>query len=153
MKSRTRASCRWSVFVTRKLPGPALERLARAAQVEVWPQPSPPPRRILIDRLSRVDAILTMLTDRIDEDALARAAGLRVISNYAVGVDNIDLKAATRRGIAVGHTPGVLTEATADLAFGLMIAAARRIVEGDRAVRRGGWKTWSPDFPQSRQIS
>jgi glyoxylate reductase len=99
-----------------------------------------------------VDAILTMLTDRIDEDALARAAGLRVISNYAVGVDNIDLKAATRRNIAVGHTPGVLTEATADLAFGLMIAAARRIVEGDRAVRRGGWKTWSPDFMLGRDI-
>lgn len=85
-----------------------------------------------------------MVTDRIDAALLAAAPRLRVVSNLAVGVDNIDLEAATRAGVAVGHTPGVLTEATADLAFALMLAAARRIAEGDRQVRAGKWKTWGP---------
>lgn len=85
-----------------------------------------------------------MVTDRIDAALLAAAPRLRVVSNLAVGVDNIDLGAATRAGVAVGHTPGVLTEATADLAFALMLAAARRIAEGDRQVRAGKWKTWGP---------
>ncbi len=94
--------------------------------------------------LKNADAVLSMVTDKIDARVIAEAPQLRVISNLAVGVDNIDLEAATRAGIAVGHTPGVLTEATADLAFGLLMATARRIAEADRHVRAGKWRTWGP---------
>jgi glyoxylate reductase len=132
------------VFVTRQIDAGALARLRRAAQVEVWTGELPPSARELRRRLMHADGVLTMLTDRIDADAIASAPRLRVISNFAVGVDNIDLDAATRASIAVGHTPGVLTEATADLAFALLLAAARRVAEGDRMARAGRWRTWGP---------
>ena len=95
--------------------------------------------------MAGVDGLLTLLTDRVD-DELLDAAGprLRVVSNFAVGYDNIDVAACTRRGIPVGNTPGVLTETTADLAWALLMAAARRVVEGDRYVRDGRWRTWGP---------
>lgn len=137
---------RWNIFVTRHLPGDALERLAGFARVEVWDRELPPPRTHLLSRLKTVDAILTMLSDRMDAAAIASAPRLKVISNYAVGVDNIDVEAATRAGIAVGNTPGVLTNATADLAFGLLITTARRITEGDREVRAGRWRTFGPEI-------
>ncbi|HUA34863.1 MAG TPA: D-glycerate dehydrogenase [Candidatus Binataceae bacterium] len=139
------AKARWNIFVTRHLPGDAIERLRKVARVEVWDRELPPPRDYLLKKLRSADAILSMLSDRMDEDAIASAPELKVISNYAVGVDNIDLEAATRGGIPVGHTPGVLTDATADIAFGLLMAAARRIVEGDREVRAGKWQTWGPE--------
>jgi glyoxylate reductase len=100
----------------------------------------------LLDAVRDADALICLLGDRIDEELLARAPKLRVVANYAVGVDNIDLAAAARRGVAVTNTPDVLTEATADLAFALLLATARRVVEGDALVRAGGWSGWSPSF-------
>ena len=139
------AKTRWNIFVTRHLPGDAIERLRKVARVEVWDRALPPPRDYLLRKLRSADAILSMLSDRMDAKAMASARNLKVISNYAVGVDNVDLEAATRAGIPVGHTPGVLTDATADIAFGLLMATARRIVEGDREVRAGRWRTWGPE--------
>src|SRR3712207_246230 len=112
------------VFVTRTVPGDAVDRLAAAHHVDVWPEPRPPPRDDLLEGAADADALLTMLTDRVDADLLAAAPQLRAVANYAVGTDNVDLAAATGRGIPVGNTPGVLTEATADLTFALLLAAA-----------------------------
>jgi glyoxylate reductase len=138
------ARVRRKVFVTRAIDSTALERLRAAAAVTVWRDEMPPPAPALRAALANADAVLSMVTDKIDARVIAGAPRLRVISNLAVGVDNIDLDAASRAGIAVGHTPGVLTEATADLAFGLLMAAARRIAEADRHVRAGKWRTWGP---------
>jgi glyoxylate reductase len=132
------------VFVTRAIDRPALERLRKAAAVTVWPGEMPPSPATLRSAIGDADAILSMITDKLDARVIAGAPRLRVISNLGVGVDNIDLDAATSAGIAVGHTPGVLTEATADLAFGLLMATARRIAEADRHVRAGKWRTWGP---------
>ncbi len=140
------------VFVTRAIDTAALERLRAAAAVTVWPDDKPAPAWALRSALSDADAILSMLTDRIDERLIARAQRLRVISNLAVGVDNIDVDAATRAGIAVGHTPGAVTDATADLAFGLLMATARRIAEADRFVRTGKWRTWGPTTMLGRDV-
>jgi glyoxylate reductase len=131
-------------FVTRRLPGDALDRLAAAHDVDVWPEPLPPSPNELRDRTAEAEGLLSMLTDAIDEQLLDAAPNLRAIANYAVGWDNIDVDAASARGIPVGHTPDVLTEATADMAFALMLAAARRIEDGARAVRAGEWRTWDP---------
>ncbi len=143
---------RRKVFVTRAIERAALDRLRAAAAVTVWQGETPPPAPALRSALADADAVLSMLTDKIDERAIVSAPRLRVISNLAVGVDNIDLDAATRAGIAVGHTPGVLTEATADLAFGLLMAAARRIAEADRHVRAGKWRTWGPMTMLGRDV-
>lgn len=131
-------------FVTRTLPGGALQRLARAHEVDVWPQRLPPSHDELRAGLSEADGVLSMLTDRIDAEVIAAFPKLRAISNYAVGVDNIDLAAAAARGIPVGNTPDVLTDATADLAFALLMAAARKLPEAAAAVREGDWLTWEP---------
>ena len=133
-------------FVTRALPGGALERLASGHEVEVWPERTPPPADVVRDAASSADALLTLLTDRLDAELLDRDASpsLRAIANYAVGTDNIDLRAATARGIPVGNTPDVLTETTADLAWALLMAGARRIGDAERAVRAGDWPTWEP---------
>jgi glyoxylate reductase len=131
------------VFVTRDLPGGALERLREAQHpVEVWSGPGSPPR----DALSGRDALLTLIVDPVDASVIDASPELVAIANYGVGTDNIDLGAATARGIPVGNTPDVLTETTADLAFALMLAAARRVVEGDRFVREGRWTEWEPDL-------
>ena len=134
------------VFVTRILPEPAMARL-RAADLalDVWPEPGPPPYDELLRRVAGVHGLLTLLTDRIDA-RLLDAAGpqLRVVSQMAVGVDNIDLAACTARGIPVGHTPGVLSDAVADLTIGLMIATARRFFEANADMRAGRWTTWEP---------
>jgi glyoxylate reductase len=132
------------VFVTRAVPGPALERLRARHEVDVWDGALPPGRAALAERAAPAEGLLCLLTERIDEELLDAAPLLRVIANYAVGTDNIDLDAATRRGIPVGVTPGVLTEATADLAFALLLAAARRVVAGSDDVRAGRWHTWEP---------
>ena len=133
------------VFVTRKLPGPALEMLGRECEVEVWPEDSPPPPDILRDKVAGTQGILCLLTDRVDGDLLdAAGPDLKVVSNYAVGFDNIDVAAASSRGIPVGNTPGVLTETTADLAFALLMAGARRIVDGAKFAAAGLWESWSP---------
>src|SRR5579862_782829 len=132
------------VFITRAIAPDAIAKLRRHASVEVWPRTTPPPYAQLLRRARAVEALLTMVTVRIDAALIAAAPKLRVISNLAVGLDNIDVAAASAAGIAVGHTPGVLTEATADLAFALLMATARRIAEGDREVRAGKWQTWGP---------
>jgi glyoxylate reductase len=132
------------VFVTRRIPGDALERLAADHQVEIWEGRLQPSHATLLDKTRDVEGLLCMLTDRIDADVIASCQNLRVISNYAVGVDNVDVDAATKRGIPVGFTPDVLTEATADATFALLLASARRIVEGDQTVRAGRWLTWEP---------
>ncbi len=132
------------VFVTRAIPEAGLEILRRHAEVEVWPGEGPPPYEVLRARAAEADGLLTMVTDRVDRPLLEAAPKLKVVSNMAVGYDNIDVGAATERGVAVCHTPGVLTDTTADFAFGLLMAVARRIVEADKFVRAGRWKTWGP---------
>jgi glyoxylate reductase len=130
-----------------------VDRLAAAGhEVDVWPEPSPPAPEALGEHTAQVDALLCMLTDRIDSDLLDAAPRLRAIANYAVGSDNIDVEAARARGIAVGVTPGVLTDATADIAFALLLAIARRLPEGEAAVRGGEWTTWEPDWLLGRDV-
>ena len=134
-----------SVFVSRVLPNKGLEMIHQVAEAEVWPEETPPPYKVLLEKVRRMDGLVCLLTDRIDAALMDAATdSLQVISQMAVGVDNIDLPAATARGIPVGHTPGVLTETTADFAFALLLAAARRVVEGERYVKAGRWKTWGP---------
>jgi len=140
------------VFVTRPVADAALRRLAETARVDLWDDDAPPPHDELVVHLRDCDAVLSMVSDRLDATAIAAAPRLVVISNLAVGVDNIDLAAATRAGVAVGHTPGVLTETTADLAFALMLAAARRVAEGDRFVRTGRWRMWTPRLMLGRDV-
>ncbi len=134
------------LFVTRRLPGKALERLGAEHEVEVWPDRTPPGREELLARIEELEGLLSLLTDPVDAELIAAAPVLRAISNYAVGTDNVDLEAASARGIPVGNTPDVLTESTADLAVALMLGAARRLVEGDAYVRRGEWRTWEPEL-------
>ena len=142
-----------NVFVTRRLPGAALERLSAVHDVEVWPDRLPPPAGELRARAPELHGLLALLTDPIDAELLAAAPALRAISNYAVGVDNVDLAAATERRIPVGNTPGVLTDSTADLALALMLGIGRRIVEGDAFVRRGEWRTWEPGLLLGRDLN
>jgi glyoxylate reductase len=132
------------VFVTRELPFPALDRLRAVHEVEVWPERLPPPADALRTAAADADGLLTMLTDRVDAELLDAAPRLRAVANLAVGTDNVDLEAAAARGVAVGRTPDVLTDATADLAFALILAAARRLAQGAAAVRAGEWVTWEP---------
>jgi glyoxylate reductase len=132
------------VFVTRLIPEAGLEKVRAACDADVWAESMPPPPDALLKRLAGCDGVLSLLTDRFDAAVMDALPQLRVISNYAVGFNNIDVAAATERGISVGNTPGVLTEATADMAFCLLIAAARRVVEGHRYTLSGEWKTWEP---------
>jgi glyoxylate reductase len=132
------------VFVTRALPFEALDRLRAAHDVDVWPDPDPPDPAALRDRAAGADALLTMLTDRVDAALLDALPGLRAVANMAVGTDNIDLEAARDRGVAVGNTPDVLTDATADLAMALILAVTRRLPEGEARVREGRWGSWQP---------
>jgi len=132
------------VFVSRRLPGPALDRLRAAHDTTVWSERLPPSYDELRAQAEAADGLLTLLTDRIDAALLDGAPRLRAISNYAVGYDNVDTAAAAARGIPVGHTPDVLTDATADLAFALLMAAARQLPQATAAAREGDWLTWEP---------
>jgi glyoxylate reductase len=132
------------VFVTRALPFEALGRLRAAHDVDVWPDPDPPSPAELRERAAGADALLTMLTDRVDAELLDALPQLRAVANLAVGTDNIDLEAARDRGVAIGSTPGVLTDATADLAMALILAITRRLPEGEARVREGRWGPWQP---------
>jgi lactate dehydrogenase-like 2-hydroxyacid dehydrogenase len=133
------------VFVSRIIPDDGLRPVTEACEAEVWQDELPPPRDALLRSIQGCDGVLTLLTDRVDDEFLDRAGSqLKVVSNFAVGFDNIDVAACTKRGIAVGNTPGVLTETTADLAWALLMAAARRLPEADHYVRAGKWKTWGP---------
>ena len=132
------------VFVTRILPEAGLKLIREACDAEIWSDPLPPPAAVIRQKLPDCDGLVSLLTDRIDGDLLDKAPRLKVVSNFAVGFNNIDIPACTQRGIAVGNTPGVLTDATADMAFCLLIAAARRVVEGHQYSLSGKWKTWEP---------
>lgn len=134
------------VFVTRRLPEAAMSRLTvEPIILDVWPEPTPPPYDFLKERVRGCHGLLCLLTDRIDAEILdAAGPQLAVVSQMAVGVDNIDLEACTARRIPVGHTPGVLSEATADLTLALMLATARRLIEAANDVKAGRWRTWNP---------
>jgi len=140
------------VFVTRLIAREALDRIGQAADIEVWQEELPPAYEILREKARDINGMLCMLTDRIDAGLMAAAPRLKVISNLAVGYDNINIAEATKRGIFVGNTPGVLTETTADLAFALLMAAARRIAGGDRYTRQGKWRTWGPQVLLGQDI-
>ena len=140
------------VFVTRRLPGSALDRLSAEHDVEVWPEQLPPGRDELLARAPELEGLLSLLTDPVDAELIDAAPALRAISNYAVGTDNVDLDAASERGIPVGNTPDVLTESTADLALALILGVSRRLVEGDAYVRRGDWHTWEPELLLGRDL-
>jgi len=132
------------VYVTRQVPEEGIAMLRQECEVEVWEEELPVPRDLLLDKVRDIDGLYCLLTERIDEELLKAASRLRVVSNMAVGYNNIDVAACSARGIPVGNTPGVLTDTTADLAFALLLAAARRIVEGMDYVRSGQWRTWGP---------
>lgn len=132
------------VLVTRKMAQEALDMIVRATDMELWEEDMPVPRDALLKKVRTVEGLLSLLTDKIDAEVMDAAPKLRVVSNLAVGYDNIEVPEATRRGIPVGNTPGVLSETTADFAFALLLAAARRVSEADRYTREGHWKTWSP---------
>jgi glyoxylate reductase len=132
-------------FVTHDLPGPALGRLRAAHEVDLWTEPLPPTPDQLAERAADAEGLLSMLVDRIDDALLDRCPKLRAIANYAVGYDNIDIAATRARGIPVGNTPDVLTDATADLTFALILAIARRLGDAAKSVKDGEWGTWEPD--------
>lgn len=140
------------MHVTRRIQQVVLDRLAASCELTVGPE-GPPSRSELLDAARECDGLLTLLTERVDTELLSQCPKLRVVSNMAVGVDNIDVAACRARGIVVGHTPGVLTEATADQAFALLLAAARRVVEADAFVRSGAWKTWHPGFMLGKAVA
>lgn len=134
-------------FVTRSMPGGAEQRIIQAGySVEVWPERTPPPAQVLKEKTTDSLGLICMLTDPIDSDLLASASKLKVVSQMAVGCDNIDLDACKAKGIPVGNTPGVLTDATADLTMALILSLARRLPEGGESVHSGRWITWEPDF-------
>lgn len=132
------------VFVTRIIPDEGLDQIRAFCDATVWEDELPPPREVLLRETRDADGLVSLLTDKIDGELMDACPRLRVVSNYAVGFDNLDIPAGTSRGILMGNTPGVLTETTADFAFALLMAAARRIVEGADYVRAGKWKTWGP---------
>jgi len=135
------------VFVTRVIRDKGLDLVKQACQADIWPDELPPRREALLERVRGVEGLLCLLTDHIDAEVMdASGPDLKVISNHAVGFDNIEVAAATARGIPVGNTPGILTDATADMAFTLMMAAGRRVVEAEKFLRAGEWKTWSPSL-------
>ncbi|MFM1651558.1 2-hydroxyacid dehydrogenase [Brevibacillus sp. B_LB10_24] len=136
---------RAKVVVTRNIPRRALDLLQEQTEVFVWESDEEIiPRDVLLREVRDAEAIFTNVADEIDREVFDAAPRLRVVATMAVGFDNIDIAEATRRGIPVGHTPGVLSETTADLTFSLLMATARRIPEADRYVREGRWKSWAP---------
>ncbi len=141
------------VFVSRALPGDPTPASAERIDWDIWERDEAPSPAELRARAASRDGLLSMLTDRIDSALLDACPELRVVSQMAVGYDNIDVAACTARGVAVCNTPGVLTDATADYTFALLLAAARRVVEGDRVVRADGWKAWHPTFMLGRDVS
>jgi len=132
------------IYLTRRIPDEGIKLLEEEHEVEIYEGDAPPPKEEIIEKVRDKEGLLCLLTDPIDRDVLNAAPKLRAISTYAVGYDNIDIEEATRRKIPVSNTPGVLTETTADLTWALIMAIARRIVEGDKMVREGKFKGWGP---------
>jgi glyoxylate reductase len=132
------------VFVTREIPEVGLKLVVDNTDAEVWPDLLPPPYEVIKEKIASCDGLLALLTDKIDAPLLDAAPNLKVVSNFAVGFNNIDVAAATARRIRVGNTPGVLTEATSDFAFTLLMGGARRLVEACNYAKAGHWQTWEP---------
>lgn len=142
------------IYITRQIPQPALDRLAEAQfEYEVYPEDRAIPRDVLLSEISGRDGILCILTDIIDREVFDRAGQAKIFANYAVGYNNIDIHEASRRGIAVTNTPGVLTDATADLGWALLFATARRVVESDAYLRAGRFEGWSPTLFLGQDIT
>jgi len=141
------------VFVSRNIPEKGLSQIRDRFSIEVWPGEMPPGREVFLEKAAVCDGLVVIPGDPVDKGVLEAGKSLKIVSCYAVGYDTIDVKAATDLGIMITNTPDVLTETTADLAFGLLIAAARRIAEGDRFVRAGKWKNWGPRFMLGSEVS
>jgi len=133
-----------SVFITRQINAQAIQELSQTCSVDVWMDSNPPPHSVLVEKANQVEGLLTLLTDPVDARVIS-SPGLRIISQMAVGTDNIDLLAATQRGLPVGHTPGVLTETCADFTMALLLTVARRVVEASNEVHQGIWRPWGPE--------
>ncbi len=140
------------VFVSRIIPDEGLDLIKAECEVDLWEGELPPPYDVLLAHVRDKDGLVSLLTDKIDAQLMDANPRLKVVSQMAVGFDNVDVAAATARGIPVGNTPGVLTDTTADFAFALLMAAARRIVEGADYVRAGKWKTWGPKLLTGQDI-
>jgi len=141
------------IYITRKIPQQALDYLAGHCSIEMWPsEDEAVPRSVLLEKVPDATGLYTLLTERINEEVFQLAPSLKAVANMAVGYDNIDLDAAAKRGVMVTNTPDVLTESTADLTFALMLATARRVLEANRTLLAGGWKTWSPMFLSGRDV-
>jgi len=141
------------VYVTRELPERGLKIIKKHFDTEVWPEYGPPPRQTIIKKVKDVDALASLLSDKIDLEVFDAAPKLKIVAQMAVGFDNIDMKEATKRGIYVTNTPEVLTDTTADFAWALLMAVARRVVEADKYVRTGQWKvSWHPTMMQGRDV-
>lgn len=140
------------VYVTRRLPQSALDLLARHAQVVVWPGEAPPPRAVVLKEAAAATALITLAADYVDAALLEAAPRLRIVGNFAAHCDNVDVAAATRRGILVTHTPDVATETVADFALALMLAAARRVGEAAQYARAGRWRAWGPEALLGRDL-
>jgi len=141
------------IFVTRKIPEPGLELLRKEYEMEVFPHDRIPTKKEIIKGLKGKDGLLCLLSDPIDEEVINSEPKLKMIASYAVGYDNIDVKAATKRGIPVSNTPGVLTDATAEMAWALMFSVARRIAEADKFTRAGKFKGWAPMLMLGQDVS
>jgi glyoxylate reductase len=141
------------VYVTREIPKRGLKVIKERFDAEVWPEYGPPPKEVIIHKVGNVDAIVSLLSDKIDAEVLDVAPELKIVAQMAVGFDNIDVRVATKRGIYVTNTPEVLTETTADFAWALLMAVARRVVEADRYVHTGKWKvSWHPSMLLGRDV-
>jgi len=141
------------VYVTRELPERGLKIIMERFDAEVWPEYAPPPKKTIIEKAKDVDALATLLSDKIDAEVFDAAPKLKMIAQLAVGFDNVDVQEATKRGIYVSNTPEVLTDTTADFAWTLLMALARRVVEADKYVRMGKWKVgWHPAMLQGRDV-
>jgi len=141
------------VYVTREMPERGLRTIKERFNTEVWPEYAPPPKKTIIEKAASVDALATLLSDKIDVEVFDAAPKLKIVAQMAVGFDNINVEEATKRGICVTNTPGVLTETTADFAWALLMAVARRVVEADKYVRSGNWKVgWHPMMIQGRDV-
>ena len=141
------------IYVTRKIPERGLKMIKGSFAVDTWDEYGPPPQNIIKEKLKHSDGVVTLLSDRIDAEVFDAAPNLKIISQMAVGFDNVDVEEATKRGICVTNTPEVLTETTADFAWALLMAIARRVVEADKYVRDGKWKVgWHPSMLTGRDV-
>ena len=144
---------RMKIFVTRKIPEPGLDLLKKEHELEINPYNRVLTKEEIVEGVRGKDGLLCLLTDQIDRDIISSESKLKMIANYAVGYNNVDVEAATKRGIPVSNTPGVLTDTTAEMAWALLFSTARRIAEGDKFTRTGGFKGWDPMLMLGQDVS